>query len=84
MLLFNPELLQEVYRLCTTAGIGCVEDKQQLADGINRYLRPFRERRHELEAKPSYIDEVLAHGAERATAIARKTIEEVYQRMGLA
>ena len=82
--LFNPDKLDEVYRLCTTAGIGCVEDKQQLAEGINRYLAPFRERRRELEARPGYLREVLAEGAQRAQAIARQTIQEVYQRMGLA
>ena len=82
--IFNPDLLQELYRQCTTATIGCVEDKQQLADGINRYFRPFRERRRELEARPEYVDQVLAHGAEQARAIARQTLVEVYQRMGLA
>ena len=82
--IFNPDKVDEIYRLCTTAGIGCVEDKQQLAEGINIYLRGFRERRRELEANPGYVTEVLADGAERARAIAQATLEEVYQRMGLA
>ena len=82
--LFNPELLDEVYEQCTTAAIGCVEDKQQLAEGINRYLAPFRERRRELAEKPETVREVLADGAARATAVARATIAEVYERMGLA
>ena len=82
--LFNPHLLDEVYAQCTTAAIGCVEDKQQLADGINRYLAPFRERRRELAEKPETVREVLADGAARATAVARATIAEVYERMGLA
>ncbi len=82
--IFNPGLLDEVYEQCTTAAIGCVEDKQQLADGINRYLAEFRERRRELAEKPEKVREVLADGAERATAIARATIAEVYERMGLA
>ena len=82
--LFNPDKLEEVYRLCTTAGIGCVEDKQLLAEGVNRYLAPFRERRREVEARPGYVGEVLAAGAERARTIARQTIAEVYEHMGLA
>ena len=82
--LFNPGLLDEVYAQCTTAAIGCVEDKQQLADGINRYLAPFRERRRELAEKPEAVREVLADGAARASAVARETIAEVYERMGLA
>lgn len=82
--LFNPQLLDEVYAQCTTAAIGCVEDKQQLADGINRYLAPFRERRRELAEKPDTVREVLADGAARASAVARATIAEVYERMGLS
>ncbi len=81
--LFNPDRLEEVYHLCTTAGIGCVDDKQILADGINRHLREFRERRGELAAKPGIVREVLAAGAERARALARETLTEVYDRMGL-
>jgi tryptophanyl-tRNA synthetase len=82
--ILNPDKVDEIYRLCTTAGIGCVEDKQQLAEGINTYLRGFRERRQELKANPGYVAEVLSDGAERARAIAKTTLEDVYQRMGLA
>ena len=82
--IFNPHLLDDVYAKCTTAAIGCVEDKQQLADGINRYLGPFRERRRELAEKPEIVREVLADGAARASVVARATIAEVYERMGLA
>ena len=81
--LFNPDKLDEIYELCTTAGIGCVEDKDQLADGINRYLREFRERRAELAARPGYAQEVLVEGAKKARALARETLAEVYDRMGL-
>ena len=82
--LFNPERLEEVYELCTTAGIGCVDDKQILADGINRYLADFRERRKELAAKPEIVREVLAHGADRARVIAKATMTEVYEHVGLS
>ncbi len=78
----SEEWRKEVYERCTTATIGCVDDKQVLADAINAYLEPFRERRRELEAKPSVVDEALAVGSERARAIARDTIEEVRDRIG--
>jgi len=81
--LFNPDKVDEIYRLCTTAGIGCVDDKAQLAEGINDYLRDFRERRAELAASPERVREMLAEGAQRAQAIARETLAEVYQRVGL-
>jgi len=81
--LFNPDRLEEVYQLCTTAGIGCVDDKQILADGISLHLREFRERRAELATRPGIVREVLATGAERAQSLARETLAEVYDRMGL-
>jgi len=81
--IFNPDKLDEIYHQCTHAEIGCVDDKQALADGINAYLAEFRERRRELEGKPSYVLDVLAAGADRARVVAQATIAEVYEKMGL-
>ena len=53
------------------------------AQEINNALRPFRERRAALAADPQYVTDVLADGAQRARVIARETIKEVKQRMGL-
>ena len=80
---FNPDKTDEIHRLCTTAGIGCVDDKRDLAEGINRYLREFREHRRELSERPERVREILHEGAKRAQAVANATVEEVYARMGL-
>jgi tryptophanyl-tRNA synthetase len=64
--------------------MGCVECKMIVAKEIGKALEPFRERRAELAAKPEYIREVLADGADRARLIARETLKEAKQRMGLA
>ena len=58
--------------------------KAHLAEGINRYLEPLRERRQEYESRPGYVREVLADGASRAKAVAQETIAEVQEKMGLA
>jgi len=55
-----------------------------LAASINSYLESFRERRREFETRPSYVQDVLEDGAKKAQAIAQKTIQEVYEKMGLA
>ncbi len=81
--LFNPGKTAEIHRLCTTAAMGCVDDKRDLAEGINAYFREFRERRRELAEKPDLVREALAEGARRASVVAAATVEEVYQRMGL-
>jgi tryptophanyl-tRNA synthetase len=54
-----------------------------LAENINKALAPFRERRAQIAQKPGYVDEVLAEGARRAHIIAKETIKEVREKMGL-
>ncbi len=80
---FNPDQVETVYQECTTARRGCVECKQQLAEGINHELAEFRQRRHEIEARPGLVQEVLADGAGRARAIDQKTLCEVQEKMHL-
>jgi len=80
---FNPFQLDNIAEQCRTAKIGCVDCKMLLAREINATLKSFRERRVELAAKPKYVADVLADGAQRARAIARETIREVKQKMGL-
>ncbi|MFC2017396.1 tryptophan--tRNA ligase [Chloroflexota bacterium] len=80
---FNPLQLDDIAHQCRSAKIGCVDCKLLLAQEINSTLRPFRERRAALAAKPRYITDVLTDGAERARVIARETLREVKQKMGL-
>ena len=80
---FSPGKLEDIYRQCTGATRGCVECKGLLADGINASLAEFRERRRQVAARRGYVDEVLAEGARRASAIARETMAEVREKMGL-
>jgi tryptophanyl-tRNA synthetase len=80
---FNPSQLDDIAKRCRAAEIGCVDCKTLLAQEINATLKSFRERRAALADKPQYINDVLADGAERARVIARQTLKEVKQKMGL-
>jgi len=80
---FNPFQSKDIAVQCRAAKIGCVDCKTLLAKEINVTLKPFRERRAELAKKPKYVKDVLADGAKRARVIARETIKEVKQKMGL-
>jgi len=80
---FNPFELDSIGEQCRSAKIGCVDCKMLLAQEINSTLKPFRERRAALAEKPRYIADVLADGAQRARAIAKVTLKEVKQKMGL-
>jgi tryptophanyl-tRNA synthetase len=55
-----------------------------LADRIDEYYRPFRERRTELERTPEVVDEVLAEGAARVRPIVEDTMKAVRGAMNLA
>ena len=81
--IFNPDKVDEIHSLCTSAGIGCVEDKRDLVNGINAYFQEFRERRREIAEKPDFVHEVLDAGITKARAVASATVDEVYARMGL-
>jgi tryptophanyl-tRNA synthetase len=79
----NSSQLGEITDQCRSAKIGCVDCKKLLAQEINTSLEPFRERRVNLASKPQYLTDVLADGAQRARVIAKETLREVKERMGL-
>jgi tryptophanyl-tRNA synthetase len=68
---------------CATAGIGCVDCKGRLADHMVAHFAPYWERRAELLAAPERVRDVLHAGAERARAVARATMSEVREKLGL-
>ena len=80
---FNPAMVNEIAERCSTAQIGCVDCKAMVSKEIIKYLEPFRQRRAELAARPDYIREVLEGGAKRARVLARETLNEAKERMGL-
>jgi len=80
---FSPSIVADIAAKCTTAQVGCVECKKMLAEEIVKALEPFREKRAELAARPDYIKDVLADGAKRAQIIARETLKEAKQRIGM-
>jgi tryptophanyl-tRNA synthetase len=65
------------------ARTGCVDTKRLLADRIIARFSAARERYAELMASPETVDRILEEGAERARPIARATIAEARERMGL-
>jgi tryptophanyl-tRNA synthetase len=79
----TAERQAEVRQGCTTAGIGCIECKKWLLEGVKADLDRIRARRDELLAKPEAIDEILADGARRARAVAAQTMALVRDRLGI-
>ena len=66
-----------------TARTGCVETKQLLAERIIEYFRPMRERREQLAADASVVEETLAAGAAKVRPIIDATMREVRDAVGI-
>jgi len=60
-----------------------VEVKGALAEAINRYLDPMRERRASYEAQPGLVDEIIVEGTEVTRAEVRVVVAEVKKAMGI-
>jgi tryptophanyl-tRNA synthetase len=72
---------EHYWDLCRKAKIGCAEKKKILAERMIEAFGPFRERRAELS--PAEVNRVLDAGSEKAREIARHTISEVRDAIGL-
>ncbi len=79
----DEETLTDIAAQCRAGTRGCVDCKRILADNLSGAFEPFRERAREYHEKPERVREVLDDGARRAREIARETIAEVRDRMGL-
>lgn len=78
-----PDMVAEIDVECRRAGIGCVECKQRMAANLNQHLEPFRQKRSEYARDPNYVWDILRDGKQRAAKIAKQTMIEVRQAVGL-
>ena len=66
-----------------SGGMGYGEAKKRLAELLIEYFKPFRQKRAELENDIDYVKKVLTDGAERARAVAAKTLADARKAVGL-
>jgi tryptophanyl-tRNA synthetase len=69
---------------CQTAGIGCLDCKQPVIDGILREQVPMRERAQMYLDQPALLREIVAAGRDKARTLAQETMRDVRVAMGLA
>ena len=72
-----PDVVAEIDQECRSAGIGCVECKQKMAENLVTALAPIREKRAYYEARPQEVEEIMAAGSDKASQTARQTMGEV-------
>jgi tryptophanyl-tRNA synthetase len=62
---------------CRTAGIGCIECKKWMFEGMEKVLVPVREKRREIVQSGVSVRDLLADGTRRAREVACAKMEEV-------
>jgi tryptophanyl-tRNA synthetase len=68
---------------CKSANIGCIECKQPLIEAVLDELKPIQERAAQYAEDPTLVKNIVADGCEKARKLARETMREVREVMGL-
>ena len=68
---------------CTKAKMGCIECKQPVIDAIKDELMPMQERIAKYQADPELIKQIIHEGSEKARNVAKETMVEVREAMGI-
>ncbi len=82
--IYSSEEVQDwAFKGCKSASMGCLECKRPLIDSINQELQSFKENAAEYENNPELVKNIINEGCERARDLARETMDDVRQAMGL-
>ena len=79
----TKDTLDWVVEGCTKAKIGCIECKGPVIDSVISELGPIQERIAKYQSNPNLIQEIIFDGSERARSVAKNTLEEVRDAMGI-
>jgi tryptophanyl-tRNA synthetase len=82
-LVASKQEIAEMREEFVKGGTGYGDFKKELFEKLWEYFEPMRKRRDEILNDDSYIDDVLARGAERANEIADKVMGRVRPAVGL-
>jgi len=69
---------------CTSAAIGCIECKQPVIDAVLKELEPIQERARAYTEEPDTVKNIIDDGCEKARDLARETMRDVREAMGLS
>jgi len=80
----GKEKRNELENQYKSEGVRYGDIKFELSEAIFNELKPIQEKRAEFESNPSLVDRIISEGNEKARQVARETIKEVRQKMGLS
>lgn len=81
--IFDAQGAEDVATACRQGTVGCTACKGELAEVLNDFLTPFRERRAEFAAQPNMVRDILNLGCAKARIEGQRTLELVKEAMGL-
>lgn len=79
----DKKQMEELKKKYRQGRVGDVEVKKRLAEVLNQFLTPIREKRKKYEKQPGLVEKIVERGSEVAREEAKKTLEEVKKAMGL-
>lgn len=74
----NLKRIEDMY-----SGKSYADFKNDLAEVVVNFLKPFQQKRKELEKDMKYVESVLESSEEKARELASQTMKEVKEKMGL-
>ncbi|KPA14362.1 tryptophanyl-tRNA synthase [Candidatus Magnetomorum sp. HK-1] len=83
--LYSDEaLIEQVDKECRNAEIGCVQCKKAMAANLITAISPIMEKRQYYLNKPDTVNEIIQTGSEKAQAVAKETMKQVREAIGIA
>ena len=79
--IITKKTMDEIEREFSGEGYGTF--KVAVANAIIKELEPFHKKYNELLENPQYLEKIYNEGAIRASQVARKTLKDVYEKIGL-
>ncbi|MCX5835069.1 MAG: tryptophan--tRNA ligase [Deltaproteobacteria bacterium] len=69
--------LEEIDRECRKAGVGCVDCKKRLVQWVLEGMKAIHDRQDYYRSHLKEVREIIVDGCQRATQVARQTMQEV-------
>lgn len=82
--IYSPaDTVSRINEECRSAKIGCVDCKKIMAKNLIKALLPVKEKRKKLDSDEELVKEIVDNGNKRARAIAKTTMSEVKEVIGI-
>ncbi len=82
--IYSDQTIQDWVQIgCKGASIGCIECKQPVIEAVIKELKPIQERAAQYAEDPTLVKNIVAEGCEKARKLARETMRDVRDAMGL-